>query len=117
MLAGPFRNTVLQHLDAAAIQRLRLRHLDLPVRREIEAPGHTIDNIFFIESGIGSMTTAFEDGTQVETSMFGFESVVGISALMGVKRSLNHVFMQLSGSGYAALRANAADALDPECSL
>lgn len=33
--------------------------------------------------------------------MFGYESAVGISALMGTKHSLNRVFMQLSGKGYA----------------
>lgn len=47
------------------------------------------------------MTTSFESGAQVETSMFGYESVIGVSALMGTKHSLNRIFMQLSGYGYA----------------
>ncbi len=33
--------------------------------------------------------------------MFGYESVVGASALMGVRRSLNRVYMQVAGHGYA----------------
>ena len=31
------------------------------------------------------MTTRFENGPQVKTSTFGYESAVGISALMGTK--------------------------------
>lgn len=96
------KNTLLQHMDAEIIERLELRRVDLPVLHQLEAPGSTLRHIFFIEEGIGSMTTRFEDGIQVETSMFGYESAVGISALMGTKRSLNAIFMQLAGYGYAA---------------
>ena len=56
------------------------------------------------------MTTAFANGSELETSMFGYESAIGSSALMGVKRSLNRTSMQLAGHGYAspleAARAN-----------
>ena len=48
------------------------------------------------------MTTCFESGAQVETSMFGYESAVGLSALMGTKQSLNAIFMQLAGYGHAS---------------
>ena len=48
------------------------------------------------------MTTIFDDGFEVEVGMFGYESAVGISALMGTKHSLNRVFMQLAGKGYSA---------------
>jgi CRP-like cAMP-binding protein len=110
MPSGPFKNTILKHLDAECIGRLQLRFLDLPVLRELEGPGNTIDHVFFIEDGIGSMTTMFENGAQVETSMFGFESVIGISGLMGVKHSLNRIFMQLAGHGYSSpLRAAKAE--------
>lgn len=97
-----FRNTLLSHLDGETIGRLQLRRVELPVRHELERPGTGIAHIFFIEEGIGSMTTRFEDGTQVETSMFGYESAVGVSALMGTKHSLNAIFMQLAGHGYAS---------------
>ena len=48
------------------------------------------------------MTTRFENGVQVETSMFGYESAIGISALMGTKHSLNAIVMLLAGYGYAS---------------
>jgi CRP-like cAMP-binding protein len=101
MAGSDFRNKVLRHLDIDVIRRLQLRRVNLPVLHDLEAPGQAIQNVFFIEDGIASMTTAFENGVQVETSMFGCESVVGLSALMGVRRSLNGTFMQLSGYGYS----------------
>lgn len=102
MHIGPFKNTLLQHLDSDTVNRLQLRRVQLPLLHQLEVRGKSIDQIFFIEEGIGSMTTHFESGTQVETSMFGYESAVGISALMGTKHSLNAVFMQLAGCGYAS---------------
>lgn len=97
-----FRNTILQHLDTETIQRLQLRPVALPRLYDLEVPGSSINTVFFLEEGIASMTTRFEDGSQVETSMFGYESIVGISALMGTKQSLNAIFMQLAGSGFAS---------------
>jgi CRP-like cAMP-binding protein len=101
MDASSFKNTVLRHLNSDVVARLQLRRVDLPVRHDLEIPGQPIRKLFFLEDGIGSMTTAFENGVEVETSMFGYESVIGISALMGVKQSFNRIFMQLSGHGYS----------------
>ncbi|MGI4981447.1 MAG: Crp/Fnr family transcriptional regulator [Janthinobacterium lividum] len=76
--------------------------MDLTVDRAIEYPGDPIENLFFLEAGAASMTTTFDDGSQVEVGFFGYESVLGVSALMGTKRSLNRVYMQLDGHGFAA---------------
>jgi CRP-like cAMP-binding protein len=99
--SGSFKNKLLQNLDQEVIERLCLRPVTLELRHEIEYPGSTIDNLFFIEEGIGSMTTTFKDGFQVEVGLFGYESVIGVSALMGTRRSLNRVYMQLAGSGFS----------------
>jgi CRP-like cAMP-binding protein len=100
MTTNGYQNKLLQHMPADVIARLRLQRIQLPTRHEIEAPGETILNLIFLEEGIASMTTLFEDGVQVETSMFGYESVIGVSALMGTRKSLNGIFMQLGGYGY-----------------
>jgi len=73
----------------------------------MEFPGQPIRNLFFLEEGMASMTTTFLDGSQVEVGMFGFESVVGISALMGTKLSLNRIYTQIAGSGYSVSIADA----------
>lgn len=56
---------------------------------------------------MASMTASFADGSQVEVGMFGFESIIGISALMGTRRSLNRIYTQISGSGYSSRIENA----------
>lgn len=96
-----FRNTILQHLNATTIERLQLHAVELKLRQNLEEPGQAVRHVFFVEEGIGSMTTVFRDGFEVEVGMFGYESAIGISALMGTKHSLNRVFMQLAGHGFS----------------
>ena len=96
-----FTNKVLRTLPADTVRRLSLKKVVLPVGREIEFPGNTIDNLFFLESGVAMMTTTFEDGSQVEVGLFGYESVLGVSGLIGTKRSLNRVYMLMEGSGFS----------------
>lgn len=100
MTSGAFKNTILQHLDAESIGRLHLRPITFAVNHEIEIPGDPIEKLIFVEEGMASMTTTFLDGSQVEVGMFGYESAIGISALMGTKRSLNRVYTQIAGWGY-----------------
>lgn len=97
-----YRNVILQHLDADAIERLRLRPVTLELKQVLESPGARIDNIVFIEQGIGSMTTTFEDGSQVEAGMFGCDSAIGVAALMGIRKSRNHIAVQVPGHAWAA---------------
>lgn len=97
-----YKNAVLQRLDADIIERLKLQQVDLPVNREIESPGSRIDHLFFIEDGIASMTTSFADGSQVEVAFAGKESVLCASSMMGTRRSLNRVYMQIGGHGFSS---------------
>jgi CRP-like cAMP-binding protein len=97
-----FRNTLLKALPQDIVSRLRLRPVTFELEHEIEFPGKTIDHIYFLEVGMASMTTTFRDGSQVEVGMFGYESLIGVSALMGTKRALNRVYTQIEGHGYAS---------------
>jgi CRP-like cAMP-binding protein len=105
---GPYKNGLLRKLDAKIIMRLDLQRVDLPVGREIEYPGKPIDHLFFLEEGMASMTTTFGDGSQVEVALGGWESVQGASVLMGTKKSLNRVYMQVPGYGYTTRTCLAA---------
>lgn len=102
MNPSPFKNRILSRLDSEAIARLDLKPVTLAAGREIENPGEPIANLIFLEDGIGSMTTTFRDGFQVEVGMCGVESVMGGSALVGTRRSLNKVYMQLDGYGFSS---------------
>jgi len=97
-----FKNLLLQRLDPEAIDRLKLERVELPVNREIEFPGSRIAHLFFIEEGVASMTATFEDGFQVEVALAGTEAVLGTSSMMGTRRSLNRVYMQIGGYGYSS---------------
>jgi CRP-like cAMP-binding protein len=100
MLAATFTNSVLKALGPETIERLALRKVRFELNHEIEFPGEPIEHLFFVEEGMASMTTTFQDGSQVEVGMFGYESVIGVSALMGTKRSLNRIYTQIAGRGY-----------------
>jgi len=96
-----FKNTLLKALDGEIVDRLRLQPVKFEMKHEIENPGDPIDNLYFLEEAMASMTTTFKDGSQVEVGMFGYESVIGVSALMGTKKSLNRVCTQIAGHGYS----------------
>jgi CRP-like cAMP-binding protein len=96
-----YKNTILKRLDEETIERLALRPVAFQLMHEIEFPGNRIEHIFFVEEGMASMTNTFGDGSQVEVGMFGYESIIGVSALMGTKRSLNRIYTQIEGYGYS----------------
>ena len=98
-----FNNSLLNALDPDIVARLRLSPVTFELLHELEFPGSPIAHLFFVEQGMASMTTTFKDGSQVEVGMFGYESVIGVSALMGTKRSLNRVYTQIQGHGYSCL--------------
>jgi len=105
---GDFKNRLLHRFNADIIRRLDLQPVELPVNREIEFPGNPIDHLFFIEEGIASMTATFHDGFQVEIALAGTEAVLGASVLMGTRRSLNRVYMQVGGRGFMTKTALAS---------
>jgi CRP-like cAMP-binding protein len=98
---SPFKNLILKALDRETIARLALVPVVFEVEHEIEFPGDAICHLYFVEEGMASITTTFSNGAQVEVGMFGYESIIGVSALMGTKQSLNRVYTQIAGSGYS----------------
>jgi CRP-like cAMP-binding protein len=105
MSVKAFKNVILQRLNPEVIGRLELQRVELPVNREIEFPGNGIAHLFFIEEGIASMTVTFEDGFEVEVALAGPESILGTSSMMGTRRSLNRVYMQIGGYGFSSAMA------------
>jgi CRP-like cAMP-binding protein len=102
-LTGPdsYRNVILRNLDAETITRLHLRPVKLEIRHPLEEPGEPVDHVFFLESGIASVTIRFRDGFEVEAGMDGHDSLSGISAFMGTRGSLNASYIQIAGHGYS----------------
>jgi CRP-like cAMP-binding protein len=103
-----YANTLLQSFDSELIDRLHLKSVALKLGHEIEFPGKPVKHLFFLEEGMASMTTTFKNGTEVEVGMFGYESVIGVSALMGTKQSLNRSPAGDTDAGSRQLRRNSA---------
>jgi CRP-like cAMP-binding protein len=98
--AVKFKNTLLKALEEDVISRLHLYEMTFDLNYQIQFPGSPIERLYFVEEGMASMTTTFRDGSQVEVGMFGYESVIGIAALMGTKKALNRVYTQIAGKGF-----------------
>ena len=103
-----YRNTLLKTFDSELISRLHLVPVLFKTGQKIEQPGKPIRSLYFLDSGMASMTIVFPSGPEVEVGMFGYEAVIGVAALMGSVQSLNHVYTQIAGTGY---RCTYADAL------
>jgi CRP-like cAMP-binding protein len=88
-------------MDSETVARLHLSPVQFELAHEMEYPHRPITHLYFLESGMASMTATFKDGSQVEVGTFGYESVVGASALMGERESLNRVYTQIPGHGYS----------------
>lgn len=102
-----YRNSLLRGFEPDVIARLQLQPVIFQLHQELEYPGVTVKHLYFIECGMAATTTNFIDGSQVDVGTFGFESVIGMSALMGTRRSLNRVSTQIAGNGYSCLIENA----------
>ncbi len=103
---GKFSNTLLRSFDSELIARLHLTPVAFKTGQRIEQPGKPIRHLYFLESGMASMTATFLNGSEVEVGTFGYESVIGVSALMGTVQSLNHVYTQIQGYGYRCTYEN-----------
>jgi CRP-like cAMP-binding protein len=101
MRTALYQNEILNALAPEVVSRLQLTPVDFALSHAMEYPGVPIAHLYFVESGMASMTTTFRDGSQVEVGMFGRESVIGVSALMGTRNSLNRIYTQIAGDGFS----------------
>src|SRR5579885_2345810 len=101
-LQQPIKNRVLAGLPPEDLARL-ISHLEpvaLPKKEILFEVGGPLNHVYFIEEGLASVITTMEDGGSSEVGMVGREGLVGVSALLGGRRSAQHVVMQLAGRGH-----------------
>ena len=93
-------NILLKHLLAVNSQFLlpQIRIVKLGFNESIYEYGDTIDEVYFPLDSIVSALSIMEDGTTIEISMVGNESVVGLSALLGGAASRHWTKMCVGGS-------------------
>jgi CRP-like cAMP-binding protein len=106
-----FRNLVLGKLPAAdlALVAPHLERVELPHRHRLAQADRRIDRIYFLDSGIASVTTSAPRDKPIEIGMIGREGVTNLPVILGVDRAPSDTFMQIPGAGHAmpagALRA------------
>ena len=95
------RNRLLRRLPEQAFDHIAsyLKPIDLPVRRSLVEPNQPIEHVCFIESGLGSMVAMASNGTSIEIGQIGYEGISGYPVVLGVDRTPNRTFMQVSGHG------------------
>lgn len=75
----------------------RLQVVSLDRNQVIQAQGDAIEFVYFPIDCVVSGLVITEDGTTVETSMVGHESMVGVSAILGTQVARQWIWVCISG--------------------
>jgi len=78
----------------------------LPVHSVLNERGKTIEDAYFLNSGLISIITAMSDGKSVEVGVTGREGFVGLPLVVGFASSPTRAIVQIAGE---ALRISARD--------
>jgi CRP-like cAMP-binding protein len=94
-------NRLLRRFPEDAFELLAplLEPIDLPVKRSLVRARKPIEHVCFLESGLASMVAESADGNSVEIRHIGREGIAGYPVILGVDRTPNSTFMQVSGRG------------------
>jgi CRP-like cAMP-binding protein len=105
--------------------RPHLRRVALEAGAVLCEPGERIRNVYFLEGGVVSKLTVFEDGAEIECALVGREGAVGALSALGLRTSVTRDICHLPVRAHvidAALLAEIArrsprihDALDRYC--
>jgi CRP-like cAMP-binding protein len=90
------RNRLLAALpqDVLASLRPHLKPVSLPCGRVLCDPEEPLTRVYFVEAGVVSLVSVFEDGTTPEMATVGREGMVGIGALLSGDHALvRHVVL------------------------
>lgn len=86
----------LPDIGSTLLQELRI--VSLGVNQVLYEQGDKIDYLYFPLDCVTSSLAIMEDGTTMETSMVGCESVVGISTILGSGHSRQWVWVTCGGN-------------------
>ena len=99
------KNDLLRHLlETQSVKDVLLPELKvvtLTTNQVLYEQGDQIDTVYFPLDSVVSGLVIMEDGTTVETSMIGRESLVGISSILGSGKSRQWTWVLLSGNALA----------------
>lgn len=101
----PLRNQLLAALPGveydSVAEHLRVRRTE--TGDTLHEQGRRINNVYFPNGGVFSITTRLRDGSLVEVATVGREGMLGIGAFLGDRAGTGRTFQQVPGGPLAAL--------------
>ncbi len=94
------RNRLLKALssDDFALLQPHMEPTKVELKQTLIEPNQPIKQVFFPESGYGSLATEALEGSKVEAGIIGREGLIGASpVLLGADRTPHHIFVQAPG--------------------
>ena len=94
-------NRLLGLLPAKDYERLRphLQRIPLEYRQSLYGARKTIEFVYFIETGVGSLVNTMANGQAAEVGTIGNEGLVGLPIVLEDQRSPTSVYVQVPGAG------------------
>jgi CRP-like cAMP-binding protein len=95
-------NLLLTALPSEEQRRLEphLERVSLQLRDPLIDPGETIRYVYFPDGSVASSVHAMRDGSTVETSITGFEGMVGVQVWLRQRTTLSRIFVQVPGDAW-----------------
>ena len=99
--SGLHANRLLGLLPPIDYQRLRphLHRIPLEYRQSLYRANKSIEFVYFIETGVGSLVNTMRNGEAAEVGTIGNEGVVGLPVVLGDDRAPTAVYVQVPGTG------------------
>jgi CRP-like cAMP-binding protein len=107
------RNRLLAALPRVDYVRLQphLEHVELAYRQVLYPANETIQFVYFLETGVGSLVNTMHNGDTSEVGTVGNEGIVGLPVVLGDKRAPTSVYVQVPGRGFRMKSSVFSDAL------
>jgi CRP-like cAMP-binding protein len=96
------RNRILLRLPKADLKRLQpmLELVEMPRRTSLYEPNRPFDYVYFPETGVASILTVLNNGTETEVATVGYEGLVGLQVFFGAETTSGRAFLQVPGSAF-----------------
>lgn len=96
------RNLLLRRLREDERSRIEPHLVDevFAFKQTLHEAGKPVRDVYFLESGVGSIVTELEDGDMVETGTVGNEGMIGLSAVLGDGDAAGRALCQIPGRGW-----------------
>lgn len=112
-----YQNELLARVPASELSLIEplLEPIDLPKDFTLAVHGGSIEHVYFLEKGLGSIVSVSAEGQKAEAGMFGLEGFAPTPPAIHSSLSFHEVVMQAAGHGHR-LRVEDLWMLMPQCS-